>query len=183
MSYGPAGPPANYRIPLYAAPSRASRTLIIIICVLSCLWIVVGIAAVSSIAAYFGGWIAGIVLLLAVGFPTVLRTGAWLEGTDLVVRGALLSRRCDLAASAVRLTEDQKTGLPVLTAQAPSTGQQVSVLLREPKRKILIAPQKLQALSNAVMSGGLAGTPSEQVAGQLTWLADNWPGTRSPSPR
>ena len=101
---------AGPRIRLYAKPSRSSRILLITIAVLTCLWILGAGAAFSSTAVYFGGWLAGIVLIAAVGFPMGLRSGAWLEGSTLAVRSSL--------------------------ARA-------------------------------------------QAAGQLAWLADNWPGTPS----
>jgi hypothetical protein len=185
MSYPAAVPPAGSRISLYAGASRASRTLLIVVGVLTCLWIL-GLGAVSgSVAGYFAGWLVGIVLIAAVGFPMAIRSGAWLEGTTLVVRGAVTSRRCDLAAGSVHLAEDRKTGLPVLTAQDPTGGQRVSVLLREPKEKTatLVSPPKLHALAGAIMARGRADAAREQVAGQLAWLAENWPGSRAPQLR
>lgn len=182
MSHGPAVPPPSYRIPLYVKASRSSRTLLNVIAILSCLWVVGGWLS-SSAAVYFGGWLAGIFLVTAIGFPTAIRSGAWLEDHTLVVRSTLASRRFDLAASAVQLASHPKTGLPLLTVHDTATGQQVSVLLREKKQKVLLSPQALHALARAIMAGGSQDAARDQAAGQLAWLADNWPGTRSPQLR
>lgn len=182
MSNGPAAAPASYRIPLYAKASRSSRTLLNTLSILTCLWILLGWLSASG-AAYFGGWLAGMFLLAVVGFPTAVRSGAWLEGTSLVVRSTLATRRCDLAVSGVQLTEDPKTGLPLLTAHDTATGEQLSVLLREQKKKVLLSPQTLHGLARAITAGGFADPARDQVAGQLAWLADNWPGSRAPQLR
>lgn len=137
----------------------------------------------SSVPIWAGGALGGIIVLMAVAIPTVVRSGAWLEGTKIVVRGTATSRGFDLASSAVQLTADQKTGLPVLTAQDAATGRRASMLLREPKEKVLVSPQKLQALADAIMAGGAADAARNQAAGQLVWLASHWPGTRSPQLR
>lgn len=183
MAVSPAAS-AGPRVPLYAKPSRSSRTLLIAVGILTCLWILGAWAAVSSAAVYFAGWLAGIVLIAAVGFPMALRSGAWLEGGTLVVRSSLATRRYDLAACAARLSEDPKTRLPVLTVQ-DAAGRREGLLLREPgsRKKELVAPQKLNALAAAVLAAGPRDQAGEQTAGQLRWLADNWPGTRSPSLR
>jgi hypothetical protein len=171
------------RVPLYAQPSRSSRILLIVVGVLTCLW-VLGAWTASSAAVYFGGWFAGIILIAAIGFPMAVRSGAWLEGSTLVVRSSLSTRRYDLAACSAHLAEDPKTRLPVLTVQ-DAAGRRDDVLLREPRsrNKEMLAPQKLNALAGAVLAAGRRDPAGEQVAGQLRWLADNWPGTRSPSLR
>jgi hypothetical protein len=182
MSHGSAAPSASYRIPLYAKASKSSRTLLNILAVLTCLWILGG-WLFSGAAVYLGGWLVCLALLAAIGFPTALRSGAWLEGGTLVVRSTLTSRRFDLAASPARLDPDAKTGLPLLTVHDTATDQQVSVLLREQKKKLLLSPQTLHALARAIMAGGYQDPAREQVAGQLGWLAENWPGSRSPQLR
>jgi hypothetical protein len=182
MAVSPAAA-AGPRVPLYAKASRPSRIVLTTLGILTCLWIVIAGPLAASMAVYFTGWIVGIVLIAAVGFPTALRSGAWLEGSTLVVRSTLATRRYDLAACAAQLTEDPKTRLPVLTVQ-DAAGHRDDLLLREPgKKKDLIGPQKLSALAGAALAGGPRDPAGEQVAGQLRWLADNWPGTRSPSLR
>lgn len=184
MSVSPAAASAGPRVRLYAKPSRSSRMLLITIGVLTCLWILAAWTVTSSAAVYFGGWLAGIVLIAAAGFPMALRSGAWLDGSTLVVRSTLATRRYDLADCTARLTEDPKSRLPVLTV-ADAAGHREDLLLREPgsRKKELIAPQKLNALADAVLAAGPRDPAGEQAAGQLRWLADNWPGTRSPSLR
>lgn len=184
MSVSPAAASAAPRVRLYAKPSRSSRMLLITIGALTCLWILAAWTATSSAAVYFGGWLAGIVLIAAAGFPMALRSGAWLEGSTLVVRSTLATRRYDLASCAAQLTEDPKTRLPVLTV-ADADGHREDLLLREPgsRKKDLIAPQKLNALAGAIMAGGPREPAETQVAGQLAWLADNWPGAPAPQLR
>ena len=184
MSVSPAAASTGPRVPLYAKASRPSRILLTTLGILTILWIVIVGPLAASTAVYFAGWIVGIVLIAAVGFPTALRSGAWLEGSTLVVRSTLATRRYDLAACTAQLTDDPKTRLPLLTVQ-DAAGHREDLLLREPgsRKKDLIAPQKLTALAAAVQAAGPRDPAGEQVAGQLRWLADNWPGTRSPSLR
>jgi hypothetical protein len=180
VSY-PGSPPGSLRIPLYSRPSRASVTVFRVVGVLFLLWLLAGLAFPSA-GVYFVGLFAWLLIFTAVAVPVIWHD-AWLDGTRLVVRGPLASRDYDLSACAVQLTADPKTGLPVLAVQDAATGRRVGVLLREPKEKVLVSPQKLRALASAVTARGPRDAAAGQAAGQMAWLADNWPGTPSPQLR
>lgn len=110
----------------------------------------------------------------------LLRTAVWLEGTVLVRRGALRTRRCDLAA-APRVVLDatpetqtingvtSRTGrhLPRLTAWDAQTGRPVRLLLVDPALHRWLDPPKLRALADAI----LAGPRPEPLAAQAWQVA------------
>lgn len=169
MSYGPISPPRAGRIRLYAPPSRSDRTAVVTIGAVTILVATAGIAVLPP-AAYFALFFVMICLLGVSGFSMVLRTGAWLEQSTLVVRGAFKSRHFDLASAPVRLTADSMSGLPVLTVQ-DTAGRPVSVLLREPAQRVQLAPPKLYALADAVLASGRQDLAGWEVAGNLRALA------------
>ncbi|HEY2576486.1 MAG TPA: hypothetical protein VGI74_09280 [Streptosporangiaceae bacterium] len=144
-------------------------TVVVTIAVITILVAVAGIALLSP-AVYFAAFFLMICLLGATGFLMVLRTGAWLDHSTLVVRGAFKSRHFDLASAPVRLTADRMSGLPVLTAQ-DTVGRPVSVLLRESAERVPLAPPKLYALANAVLATGRQDPAGWEVAGNLRALA------------
>lgn len=160
--------PANRgRIRLVYRPTRAARATVITLGVATALVAVIGIVSLS-IAAY----IASIAILGGLfwisAFVMVLRSGAWLDGTTLITRGALTTHRCNLAASAVQVSRDPGSGAPVLTARDQSGT--VRVPLRETGRR-LFAPGKLQALADAVLAGGRQDAAGWEAASQLQALA------------
>jgi hypothetical protein len=126
------------------------------------------------------------VVYLALG---TVRGAAWLEGTDLVVRSALATRRADLAKAPVRIgtrqlykrvsagegtTRVPAGRMPQLRAQTP-TGRWVRVDLRNATGD-LMARGTIEALRDAIASGTrLEPEQSEakDVAEALSELADN----------
>jgi hypothetical protein len=148
-------------------PTRGARGTVIVLGVATILVMVVGIVSLSM-AAYIASVAVLAVLFWISAFVTVLRSGAWLEGTTLITRGALTTRRCDLASSAVRVSPDPGSGAPVLTAQ--DQAGTVRLPLRVRGRR-LFDPDKLQALANAILAGGRQDADGWQAASQLRALA------------
>lgn len=161
------------RIRLYAKPSRSDRAIVITVTVVTVLVVIIGIAALSA-AAYSVLLVIFACLFAATVFPVGLRTGAWLDGTTLLVRGGYTSRRGDLARGPVGLTTDPASRLPVLTAQDAS-GQPVQVLLRDPRRRAPLPPPVLHALANAIMAAGRQDPAGREAAGNLIALAGGPP--------
>jgi hypothetical protein len=172
--------PFGYRVPLYAKPTAAERSLII------------GLGAATIVALIIGGPLLGtagwagltvglLCLFGIVAFTIVLRTGSWLEGTTLVIRGGFSRRERDLATAAVRLAADPVTGLPVLITEEAGRAP-VRLLLREPGGRVAapLPPAKLHALAGAIMAGGRTDPAGQQAAGQLMALADGQAISRPP---
>lgn len=116
----------------------------------------------------------------------LVRSGAWLEGTTLVVRSALVTRRCDLATTPELFLDSiappflSTVGrIPRLVAKDANTRRVVRLPLRGVSGEIL-PPNQLRALAAAI-SVGVRPQPNDRDAGQvargLTELADN-PVTR-----
>lgn len=117
-------------------------------------------------------------ILLLTRLLALLRSAAWLEGSTLVLRGGLRSRRYDLA-TAVRFGRyTTKSGVPVLTARDGPTGRRIRLPLRDPGTAgasspgQLFAPPKLYALADAIVAGGRRTDPEAvQAANSLRALA------------
>jgi hypothetical protein len=134
----------------------------------------------SSGAAVTVGLVVALLfgLALLTRLLALLRSAAWLEGSTLVVRGALRSRRCDLA-TAVRFSRyTTKFGVPMLIAHDGRTGRRIRLPLRDPGAARasspgqLFAPPKLYALADAIVAGGRRTDPEAvQVANSLRALA------------
>jgi len=116
----------------------------------------------------------------------LLRYGAWLEGTTLVVRSSLVTRRCDLATTPELYLDSipppflSTIGrIPRLVAKDANTRSVVHLPLRNVTGQIL-PPTQLRALAAAI-SAGARPPPNDHDAAQvtrgLTELADN-PVTR-----
>ena len=160
-------PACTGRIRLVYRPTRAARATIVVLGIATALVAVIGIVSLS-IAAY----IASVAILGGLfwisAFATVLRSGAWLDGTTLITRGTLSTHRCDLAVSAVQISKDPGTDAPVLTIR--DQGGTVRLPLRETGRK-LFAPGKLQALADAILAGGRQDAAGWEAASRLQALA------------
>ncbi len=174
MSQAPLSP-FGYRVHLYAKPPTAERALVIGLGAAACLALIFAGPFVGSV-----GWAALVLVMFCiyalVMFSMVLRTGAWLEGTRLVMRSGFSRRERDLATAAVRLAADPATGMPVLIAGGPGSAP-ARLLLREPGGRTAepLAPAKLHALAGAIMAGGRTDTVGDETAGQLMTLAETRP--------
>jgi hypothetical protein len=153
--------------------------------------------AFSSLARPGAGWIAGPLVAVVFAVPLILRllwlfrSAAWLERTILVVRGALTTRRCDLAA-AMGFGFDivgESTSMPVsrgvlvvstgrriprLIAYDAGTGRRVRLKLVDPATRQWFTPPKLYALADAILAGrGPApdGSAAWQAAAALRAMA------------
>lgn len=119
------------------------------------------------------------------------RCGAWLEGTVLVTRGLVTTRRYDLAtaevgADSIPETTAVSTGqtviavptgrrIPLLAIRDVRTGRRTKLVLR-PRGSGLLAPVQLVALAAAIERGPRPypyDQYSAQVAGGLRALAAN----------
>jgi hypothetical protein len=139
-----------------------------------------GRAPSSSGVAVFVGFV--VALLFCLVFLTrllwLLRSAAWLEGSTLVVRGALRSRRCDLASAVGFSRYTTMFGVPMLTARDGRTGRRIRLPLRDPGTARafspgrLYPPPKLYALADAIVAGGRRMDPEAvQTANSLRALA------------
>lgn len=108
----------------------------------------------------------------------VLRNGAWLEGTTLVVRTSFTTRRSDLATVPVRL--GRYLGKQCLIASDSISGRAMRLMIGG-----LPAPE-LAAVAGAIMAGGrrdpdswqLAGTLRQQAAWRQAATPPGYPGYR-----
>jgi hypothetical protein len=159
-------------VQFYAKPTRAERSLIVGCGIAIILALIIGGPLLGT-----AGWVAlvlaTICLFAVAGFTVVLRTGAWLERTKLVIRGGFSRRQADLATAAVRLAADPATGMPVLIVEE-ADGAPVRLLLREPGGRAAepLAPAKLHALAGSILAGGRQDAAGQEAAGQLMALAE-----------
>jgi len=92
----------------------------------------------------------------------LLRVGAWLEGSELVVRSSFTKRRCDLATAPVRL--GSRIGVQCLVAR-DIRGRTVRLVISR-----LAAPE-LVAVAAPIVSGGRQDRGAWEVAAALRQLA------------
>jgi hypothetical protein len=110
----------------------------------------------------------------------VLRTGAWLEGSVLHVRGAMRTRKRDLAKAGISggtqwKSTEGKSGdrVQVIIATDPETGKALTLPLRGAGRTMLPAEQ-LRMLANAITNQRARGgddDPAFVVADRLRGFA------------
>jgi hypothetical protein len=145
--------------------------------------LVAGIVATFSPAAVVVvvALVLGCLLLLGVLLFVlpILRAGARLEGTRLVVATRFGGRRCDLARADVSLDEisvrqvgEGSVRVPLLVACDPGGERRVWLRLRSPRGHLLPAEQ-LEALAAAIESGTRkepSATRSREVAKELRQL-------------
>jgi hypothetical protein len=117
-------------------------------------------------------------LVLLTRLLALLRSAAWLEGSTLVVRGALRSRRYDLATAVGFSRYTTRSGVPMLIAHDGRTGRKIRLPLRDPGTARasapgqLFSPPKLYALADAIAAGGRRTDPGAvQAANSLRALA------------
>jgi hypothetical protein len=172
---------------LHSGPSGATKGVLgclIVFCVVILVPILAALcAALASLASPVLAWVVGVVIalgtwaLLASRMMWVLRSSAWLEGSTLVVRGALTTRRADLARTPRVILDSvaETTSVPVGgTAVAVATGRRIPRLtafdpagkavrlnLINPSGRQWLAPAKLHALAGAIVS---APRPEPQAA-------------------
>lgn len=166
-----------------------ARAMAVAVGVLVLLAVVVAVALVSAIlatasgstavavaaAVVVGGALLYLDLLIVLG---VLRPGARLEGTLLVVTDRLRSRRCDLAAAEVSLDAigerhigGNHAGLvdvPLLLASEPRTNRTATLRLRT-RRGLLLPADQLDALAAAI-EAGTRPEPAESRAREVAAL-------------
>jgi len=127
-----------------------------------------------------GGGLAVLGLFVAVRW---LRAAAWLDGAVLRVRGAVRSRRVDLATAEVTLGTVTHTSdddgirrvrrVPTLVARDPAGGRPVRLALSGGGLDRL-PPAELRALGDAVTaSRPVSQADAWRVASQLQQMADN----------
>jgi hypothetical protein len=148
----------------------------------------VGAAILLTLLAAFG---------LGIAMLSVLRTGAWIDGTTLVHRRTFRTRRCDLATASEVTVDTIAETTTVTTASAGggttltpvATGRRIPRLvvrcasgrrpIRVPLRSArgtLLPPEQLRALAAAIMAGThppAADEHARTVAKGLVQLADN----------
>jgi hypothetical protein len=134
---------------------------------------------------------------MGLAFLSVVRTGAWLEGTTLVYRRTFGTRRCDLATAAEVSVDSVAETTAVTTYSAGggatttpvATGRRIPRLLircaagRRPirlplrsNRGTFLPPEQLRAIAAAITAGRRPPPHDEQartVARGLAELADN----------
>lgn len=119
---------------------------------------------------------AALVVAVACGLLSVVRTGAVLDGTDLVVRRIFSTRRVDLAtAQRLRLTNAQSSFqavalIPRLEAWGDAQGRSAIVHFGQARDGYLPAPE-VDALTAAIRSGRRAGLAAEQAEETVRQLA------------
>lgn len=160
-----------YRVRLYAKPSRADRSLVFGSLIVILAVLLIGVSSLRP--TVFVLLLLGVTCLyLVVLSLVVLRTGAWLEQTRLVIRGGFSRRERDLAAAAAWLVGDRISTLPVLIVEQAGRAP-VHLVLREPGGRVAepLAPHKLQALAAAILAGEQRDPARIATAGQLLALA------------
>lgn len=135
------------------------------------------VGAVGVMGLVVGGGVALLGLFVVV---RSLRAAVWLEGTVLRVRGAVRSRRVDLATAEVTLGMVTHTGdegyrrVPTLQARDRAGGRPVRLSLSGGGGLDRLPPAELRALADAVTAGRpVSHGDAWQVATQLRQLADN----------
>ncbi|MFI5927128.1 hypothetical protein ACIA3K_14210 [Micromonospora sp. NPDC051543] len=106
----------------------------------------------------------------------VLRTAAWLDGTRVLVRGALRSRTVDLATARVDPASyrdpEGRGGLSAIVVTDRVDAQRVTIPLRGMGLPVL-PPSELRALAEAFsVAGPDAASDTRAVAAELRRLAD-----------
>lgn len=141
---------------------------------------------VSGATALIGGAgaLCALIVVLIAGYLILraIRTAAWIEGSVLHVRGALRTKRQDLATATVsggsRL---QSAGdrsvqrVELITATDPATGRSVTLPLRGAGLSLLPAEQ-LRLLANAITNQRVRSGPDDTafiVAERLRGFADD----------
>lgn len=97
------------------------------------------------------------------GIAAVVRTGAYVEGTELVVQHAFRTRRVDLATARQLVLSDAHTGtgtMPVLRAHEDSQGRSAVVMFREISTGLLPRPEVV-ALTAAIRAGNRSGQAAQ----------------------
>jgi hypothetical protein len=113
-------------------------------------------AVVAVFAVVLSALLLFLVLRLVLG---IVRAGARLEGTTLVVVRALTTRRCDLATADVSLDSvlvrngGARVSVPLLIARGPRTGATVTLRLRTTAGPLL-PPDQVEAVARAIEAGG-----------------------------
>jgi hypothetical protein len=135
-----------------------------------------------------GSALCAVPFVLLAGFLVlrVLRYRAWLDGTTAVVRGAVITRRVDLATADVRgdaVRHSETHGhyryvylLPALFAQDRATGEKLKIPLRGQGLKRLPSAE-LCALADAIMAYRHPADPAHRsataIAAHLRQMAAN----------
>lgn len=189
------------RFPLHSGMSGSVKA-VLGTCLICCIVVIAPILGLivgsfASLVRPGAGWVAGPVVVALVALPVLLRllwllrNAAWLEGTTLVVRGPLSTRRCDLART-VQFAFDtigESTSIPTsggvivastgrriprLIARDAVTGRRVRLRLVDPATRQWLAPPKLHALAGAILTGrGPDGSPAWQTAATLRAMAND----------
>jgi hypothetical protein len=165
------------RFPLGTMSAGARAGVTVLLLALVALW--AGVLALESGTGSSNGqyyfFVACFAVLAVYGITWVFRTAAWLEGTTLVVRGALLARRCDLSRAQVSLGAGWR-GVPRLTARAGRSTRPVRLPLGRPFTDSIRSGPAMLALADAITSGGRTDQEGWRVANSLRGWAGPQPG-------
>ncbi|WP_216212419.1 hypothetical protein [Amycolatopsis aidingensis] len=152
-----------------------------IVLAMLCVIVVLPVGALSIVAfsRMDGGFASSFVFVLGFlglvlvsflgwGLLRAFRAGAYLEGTELVARGALRRRRADLAsAQSLRLTRSSsgwnaRALIPTLDASHDAHGRSVTIHFGGHVNGFL--PQaEVEALVRAISAGSRTGLPAQQA--------------------
>jgi hypothetical protein len=128
--------------------------------------------------ALVGGFAVVAAFALVWGLARAIRSGAYVEGTELVVRGAFTTQRVDLAtAQRLRLNDANPSVpsamVPVLGAYGDAKGRSATVVFRSSSNGFLPV-HEVEALTHAIRAGhrtGIAAEQAEQVVRELALRA------------
>ncbi|WP_162907760.1 hypothetical protein [Allorhizocola rhizosphaerae] len=124
-----------------------------------------GSSATLMSLAGAGALCALIVVLVAVYLALrVLRTGAWLEGSVLHMRGGLRTRKQDLATAGIEGgTHDVRSQrVEVMTVTDPKTGRRMTLPLRG-SGLTLLPSEQLRMLANAITNHRVQTGPDDRA--------------------
>lgn len=175
-----APPPAHIDLhPRRLGAKRVTFVCLVVLAMIILAPILAGIVGLLvQLASRAAAVIAGVVVLLLVecallfALLSLVRSAAWLEGSVLVVRTALATRRRDLARApdaGLRWIDEVTTlsgpngsvttvptgrKIPVLSVRDRPGGKPLRLTLVDPGTRRLLAGPMLIALANALQSGG-----------------------------
>lgn len=125
----------------------------------------------AEIAAGIAGAACGLIFLLIAVYLVVrvLRSGAWLQGSVLVVRGAVRTKKSDLSKARIsggtKLKSPNDPGgerVQVITVTDPDSGKSLTLSLRGSGAAMLPADQ-LRMLANAITNQRSRSGPDDQA--------------------
>lgn len=173
--------PPQQRVALSAGIPTANKILVFVmtgLAIIALLFLALVASALgrsSGTTGVLGPTLIGVFAVVAAvalvwGIASVVRVGAFVEGTELVVRKAFTEQRVDLAtAQRLQLTDANQTVqsfmLPVLGAYGDAQGRSATVVFRRTANGF-IPGHEVEALTAAIRSGHRTG-PVAELADQV----------------